>query len=116
MESNIQTDRDCCKMKSLNGSCPKPLESINSYLTKKWAISIIITIGNFNKVRFNELLERLEKAKPKILTTRLKELEKENIVKRINYKETPKKVEYRLTKKGQELLKALNPLINWANN
>ena len=117
METNInQIDKDCCDMKSLEGSCPKPLESVSSFLTKKWAISIIITIGNFKILRFNDLLKRLGKAKAKILAMRLKELEMEGIVKRHYYNESPPRVEYSLTDKGKKLLKALNSLIVWAES
>jgi len=110
----IKIDKDCCDMKSVGGSCPKPLESVSSFLTKKWAISIIITIGNFKKLRFSDLLNRLDRAKAKILTTRLKELENEGIIRREYYNETPPRVEYSLTDKGEGLLDALNSLMVWA--
>ena len=114
METKIQIDKNCCNMKSIEGNCPKPLEIVSSYLTKKWAISVIVTIGNFKKLRFNNLLNRLENAKAKILSMRLKQLEKEGIVCRHSYKETPPRVEYSLTNKGKDLLKSLNSLIRWA--
>jgi len=114
METNVQIDKECCSMKSTEGYCPKPLELVSSFLTKKWAISIIFTIGNFEKLRFNNLLSRLENAKPKILSIRLKELEKEGIIKRFSYNETPPRVEYSLTNKGKNLLDSLSSLIQWA--
>jgi len=43
-----------------------------------------------------------------------KELEKEGIIKRHSYNETPPRVEYNLTNKGKKLLKSLNSLIQWA--
>ena len=85
--NNIKIDTNCCKMKSAKGYCPKPLESASSFLSKKWAISVIITIGNFKNLRFNNLRERLEKITTKTLADRLKELEKEKIVSRKSYKE-----------------------------
>jgi len=110
----IQIDEECCNMKSIDGNCPKPLEVASSYLTKKWTISIIVTIGNFGKLRFNDLLNRLENAKAKILSMRLRELEKEGIIKRFSYKEAPPRVEYNLTNKGKKLLESLSSLIRWA--
>lgn len=112
----IQVDEKCCRMKSIGGHCPKQIESFSSYLSKKWSISIIMTIGNFERLRFNDLLDRLEKAKPKILSMRLKELEKARIIERFSYNETPPRVEYALTKKGKSLLKSLMPLIKWVEN
>lgn len=112
----IQTDTTCCKMKSLRGYCPKPLEIASEFLSKKWTMSIIITIGNFGTLRFNELLTRLESATAKILAERLKELEREEIIQRKHYNEIPPRVEYRLTSKGIKLLEALHPLIHWAES
>lgn len=115
METNntIQIDTKC-SMKSKNGFCPRPLEVASDFLSKKWTISIIITIGNFKKLRFNNLLERLERATAKILSDRLKELERKKIIKRKSYKEIPPRVEYSLTKKGIKLRDSLIPLIFWA--
>jgi len=114
METIRQVDEKCCKMKSIDGYCPKPIESLSGFLSKKWTMSIIITIGNFQRLRFNDLKNRLEKATAKILSERLKELEKEKIIQKQVFKETPPKVEYSLTKRGSELLKNLGPLIKWS--
>lgn len=116
MASIIKTDEKCCKMKSINGYCPKPLESVSSYLSKKWTMSVLITIDNFGNLRFNELLRRIEGATAKILSHRLKELEKENLVIRNFFNEVPPRAEYSLTKKGERLTKALLPLINWVES
>jgi len=115
METNnaIQINTSC-KMKSENGYCPRPLETASDFLSKKWTISIIITIGNFRKLRFNNLLERLGGATSKILSERLKELERERIIERKYYNEIPPRVEYSLTKKGIKLKNSLIPLISWA--
>lgn len=115
METNKAIQIDTCKMKSVKGYCPRPLEFASEFLSKKWTISIIITIGNFNKLRFNDLLKRLEGATAKTLSDRLKELEKEKIVKRKFYNEIPPRVEYSLTFKGKKLRQALYPLIIWAD-
>ena len=114
--STTQTDADCCKMKSEDGYCPRPLEAASEFLSKKWTISIIVTIGNFGSLRFNNLRDRLEKATPKILSDRLKELVTEGIVDRHSYNEMPPRVEYSLTTTGKRLLQALGPLIHWADH
>lgn len=118
METNnaIQTDSACCKMKSIKGYCPKPLEAASAFLSKKWTISIIVTIGNFDIVRFNNLLERLEYATAKTLTDRLQELKRKGIIKRHAYNEIPPRVEYSLTNRGRQLFRALHSLIHWAEH
>lgn len=112
---SINPESKECRMKG-SGYCPQPLEVANSFLSKKWTISIITTIGNFNKLRFNDILNRVEGITGKTLTERLKELEMLKLVKRIAHKEIPPRVEYELTLKGEKLMKAIIPLIEWANN
>ena len=116
MESNntYKTESKECKMRSATGYCPRPLETASAFLSKKWSISLVITIGNFGKLRFNDIERRLEGITAKTLTDRLKELVKEKIVKRKVYSEIPPRVEYSLTKRGLKLMKALIPLIRWA--
>ena len=67
-----------CKMKG-KGYCPRPLECATSFLSKKWTISLLFTIGNFNKLRFNHLFKRIEGISAKILSERLSELEEKKI-------------------------------------
>ena len=49
----------------------------------------------------------------KTLAHRLKELEKDEILDRKAYNEIPPRVEYKLTKKGQELIESVLSLIQW---
>ena len=108
MESN-------CRMKG-SGYCPRPLEAASAFLSKKWTISVITTIGNFKQIRFNDILSRVTGITPKTLTERLKELEKEELLKRTVYSEIPPRVEYTLTAQGKKLMKAIVPLIKWAES
>ncbi len=113
-KKTYQTESNVCQMKSATGYCPRPLETASAFLSRKWTISIVITIGNFTKLRFGDIEQRLKGITAKTLTERLKELEKEGILLRKAYSEIPPKVEYSLTRKGTQLRKALVPLIRWA--
>ena len=68
------------------------------------------------KVRFNELAKLCNHISTKTLASRLKELEKEKILTRTAYNEIPPRVEYSMTPKGQNLIDALLPLIQWIAN
>lgn len=57
--------------------------------------------------RFNEFLEAIEKINPKTLSIRLKEMEKDGLIKRDVYNEKPVRIEYSLTSKGE----ALKPIL-----
>ncbi len=106
---------DGCKMKG-SGYCPRPLECAASFLSKKWVISVLVTIGNFKIIRFNRILGKVEGISPKMLSERLSELEKQKLVKRIVFFEKPPRVEYELTTKGKKLYAAIIPLMNWAES
>lgn len=104
-----------CKMKG-QGYCPRPLECAAAFLSKKWTLSVLITIGNFGQVRFNHILNRVEGISAKMLSERLSELEKQKLVKRTVYFEKPPRVEYELTRAGKKLYTAVIPLMKWAED
>jgi DNA-binding HxlR family transcriptional regulator len=64
-------------------------------------------------VRFTQLSNMLGHVSTKTLASRLKELEKEEILRRTAYNEIPPRVEYTMTEKGLKLAEALMPLIQW---
>ena len=110
----VVTNSKECRMKG-DGYCPRPLEK-TSFLSKKWALSIIVTIGNFGSLRFNDLLKRIDGVSQKILSERLQELEEYDLVTRQAFPEKPPRVEYSLTSKGQKLRKVILPLIKLAES
>lgn len=104
----METNELKCDMKG-NGICPLPLENLLDTVRKKWSLSLVITIGNFGKMHFNAIHNRIKdmhtkKITQKILSARLKELEKSGFVKR-EVCENPFTVKYSLTKKGKRFYK-----------
>jgi len=101
-----------CSMKG-NGYCPRPLEK-TAFLSRKWTLSIIVTVGNFGSLRFNDLLRRMDGMTQKMLSERLQELGKHGLVERRAFAEKPPRVEYSLTRNGQKVRKAVLPLLKLA--
>jgi DNA-binding HxlR family transcriptional regulator len=64
-------------------------------------------------VRFSELSNLFKHISTKTLASRLKELEKEGVLKRTAYNEIPPRVEYSMTEKGQSLAESVQPLMRW---
>ena len=86
-------------------------------LSNRGTIEILCTFCcSQKKVRFNELAKLFNHISTKTLTSRLRELEKEKILTRTSYNEIPPRVEYSMTQKGQSLVEALFPLIQWIAN
>lgn len=96
--------------------CLCPLEGIINTIAKKWAVLVISTLGNHEKIRFNDIMIHLEGISPKTLSDLLKELQKENLISRESFAETPPRVEYSLTEDGKQLCEAIIPLVRWAEN
>jgi DNA-binding HxlR family transcriptional regulator len=80
-------------------SCP--IEATFRIIGKKWSVLIIREMFR-GTTQFNRLLENIEGITPKVLTERLRELEKLGIIKRSIVSQYPIKVEYGLTDLGKE--------------
>lgn len=96
--------------------CLCPLEGVIDVIGKKWTLLIINAIGNYGKLRFNNLMQELGNVSPKTLSDTLKELQTEGLVQRESFAEIPPRVEYSLTADGTELRRAIVPLLKWAAN
>ena len=88
----------------------------SNFIGKKWMIPIILEVYKAGgKVRYNYLKKKLPGITPKILSTRLKELRKEGILKKTEEKDSfPLKSEYALTSTGKEFVKVIDTLKDWA--
>jgi len=94
--------------------CLCPLEGVIDIISKKWALLIVNEIGNHKRIRYNELMKEIQGISPKTLADTLKELTKYNLVKREAFNEIPPRVDYTLTKDGDELREAIIPVLQWA--
>ena len=56
-------------------------------ISKKWALLVINTIGNSQKIRYSEIRDIIGEINSKVLTDRLKELEEAGLIKREAYAE-----------------------------
>ena len=104
-----------CRKESETEVCLCPVEGILGVVSKKWAPQVIATIGNRNRIRFNEILKKLDGINPKTLSDRLKELERSGLVVREVFAEVPPRVEYSLTEDGIEVRASMVPLMEWAS-
>ena len=83
-------------------------------LTKVWTLPVIHGLGLKEPARFNELKRRTEGISATSLTERLTVLERQGIVQRKVFPDSPPRVEYSLTKKGWELQAILAEFAEWA--
>ncbi len=93
--------------------CIFPSETILRVLGKKYTLLIIGLLGNEKVMRFNKVLESVGRPRANLLSTRLKELEVMNLVRRKVMDRRPLEVEYSLTEKGVDLRDNLIQLFDW---
>jgi DNA-binding HxlR family transcriptional regulator len=93
--------------------CLCPVQGIIDVVSKKWAICIVNHLGREPSLRYNEIKNTIGAISPKTLSDTLKVLEREGLISRKVFPETPPRVEYALTNKGRELKIALVPLLKW---
>ena len=89
----------------------------SSLIGKRWTILILLEIykGENKWKRYNEIKNKLPQLTPKILSTRLKELVKEDIIaKRVDSSVVPIKSEYSLTKRGEEFMEIIKMIKTWS--
>jgi DNA-binding HxlR family transcriptional regulator len=79
-------------------SCP--IETTFRIIGKRWTVLIIREILR-GHTQFNRFIENIEGITPKVLTERLRELERHGIIKREIISEYPVRVEYSLTDIGR---------------
>ncbi|OBZ13870.1 MULTISPECIES: helix-turn-helix domain-containing protein [Bacillales] len=84
-----------------------------SVIGGKWKMIVIYLLSENGPVRFNDLKRQIGVITYKMLSSQLKELEADGMVKRTEYPQVPPKVEYRLTEKAETLLPVLEGLCEW---
>lgn len=80
----------------------------------KWSILIISTLSENGAMRFNELSSCIDGISLKVLSSTLRILEKDAFISRTVYPSVPPKVEYELTKLGQDIVIYIKEISNWA--
>jgi DNA-binding HxlR family transcriptional regulator len=82
-------------------------------LGRRWIGAIIFVLMGGPR-RFNELLGAVPGLSDRLLTERLRELEREGIVARTVHDERPVRVTYALTESGESLGPILDQIAHWA--
>ena len=87
------------------------------FIGKKWTMLILLELykGKSCTRRYSELKKSLMEITPKMLSARLKELEREGLViNRVDASEMPLKSSYSLTASGRDFMKIIKGLKKWA--
>ena len=80
-----------------------PIHNTFDLIGKKFTILILRDMMLYGKTRFNELLNSVEEINSKTLSLRIREMERDGLIKRRVYPEMPLRVGYKLTEKAEKL-------------
>ncbi len=89
-----------------------PVERALDVIGHRWTALIVWHLGDGTK-RHAELATLLPRITAKVLTERLRTLERLGVVERVIYPEVPPRVEYTLTEHGARLGRILDDLEAW---
>ena len=92
-----------------------PIRNVLSRIGDRWSLLVLLTLlDNEHPMRFRNLCKAIPDVSQKMLTSTLRELEADDLIKRTAYPEVPSRVEYELTERGKSLIPLLNQLVDWS--
>lgn len=80
----------------------------------RWTTPILWTLHAFGRQRFVELERRIGTITSKVLTQRLRQMERDGLVLRTYYPEVPPRVEYEISDLGRSLSPLFAVLADWS--
>lgn len=118
-EDDNFTNQDCTGRKfsaqALLAEDPMcPVDVASRIIGQKWTLQIVHELMDCESRRFCELQEALGGVNPSTLSSRLKMLEEEGLIRRIQISAIPPHVEYSLTKMGAELHDVIGEIRKWS--
>ena len=103
MDKNYLSDLEKC-----------PVTATMEIMGGKWKLLILHLINN-DINRFGKMDMMLKDISKQMLTTQLRELERDGIIDRLIFPEIPPRVEYSITEKGKTLLPIIELMKSWGN-
>jgi DNA-binding HxlR family transcriptional regulator len=88
------------------------LAGVMEIVGKRWSSGILLALG-MGAERFTEIERRVEGLSGRMLSVRLRDLESAGLLERLVEPTTPVSVRYRLSDRGVELLRSLQPMARY---
>jgi DNA-binding HxlR family transcriptional regulator len=93
-----------------------PIAPVLDIVFSRWTTPILWTLNVFGTQRFVELHRNIGTITPKVLTQRLRQLERDGLVIRTYYPEVPPRVEYEISDLGRTLAPLFASLFDWSTD
>ena len=90
-----------------------PARMVLSHLSTRWGSLIVASLRSEGTLRFSELRRRIEGISEKVLSQKLRELERDGLITRKTYSVVPPHVEYTLSPAGRGVAEHVAALVSW---
>ena len=90
-----------------------PVQATSNVLAGKWKVLIVWHLS-FGSRRFAQLRDLLPGVSEKVLTSQLRQLEQDGIVRRLVTASVPPRVDYMLSSAGKDLVPVMEAMCTWA--
>lgn len=107
----IQASQQACD--ALSAADDGLKREILTHAGNRWSLSVVHALGVAGTLRHAEIARRLDSVTQRMLTRTLRQLERDGLISRHDYREVPPRVEYSLTDLGRGLLAGMVPLWRW---
>ncbi|MFJ6708963.1 MULTISPECIES: winged helix-turn-helix transcriptional regulator [unclassified Streptomyces] len=91
-----------------------PVSPVVDIVFSRWTTPILWSLHTFGRQRFVRLERRIKGITPKVLTQRLRQLERDGLVVRTYHPEVPPRVEYEISDLGATLAPLFAHLADWS--
>ncbi|TJZ57264.1 helix-turn-helix transcriptional regulator [Streptomyces piniterrae] len=91
-----------------------PINPVVDLVFSRWTTPILWVLEHHGRLRFNELQRHLPTITPKVLTQRLRQLERDGLVIRTYHAEIPPRVEYEISGLGRTLSPLFRAITDWS--
>ncbi|MDR3468835.1 MAG: helix-turn-helix domain-containing protein [Xanthobacteraceae bacterium] len=96
-------------------SDPMAVRELLTKIGDKWTIFVVLSLDLLGgRARFSELDRAIPGISQRMLSSTLKNLERDGLVVRELFPEVPPRVEYEITDRGKSLLRPTQGLVDWA--
>jgi DNA-binding HxlR family transcriptional regulator len=92
-----------------------PIGSVVDIIFSRWTTPILWHLNARGRQRFNDLRDLVDGITAKVLTQRLRQLERDGLVSRTMHAEIPPRVEYEITDLGRSLAPVFASLVTWSD-
>jgi DNA-binding HxlR family transcriptional regulator len=91
-----------------------PITPLGDIIFSRWQAPILWILGQHGTLRFNALHRLLPEITPKVLTSRLRQLERDGLIERTYHPDIPPRVEYTLSNLGSTMTPVLETIATWS--